>query len=60
MTEPVYQVRSIDVWGNKRIIHTYEKEADAKSAIATMRRRSVARYDYVALPKTVAKAAEKK
>ena len=52
MNEIVYQVRAIDIRGNKRIIHTYETEDDAKSAIATMKRRSPARYDYVAIPKT--------
>ena len=51
MSEPiVYQVRAIDAWGNKRIVHAYETEDAAKAAIQTMRRRAPARYDIKAVP----------
>lgn len=46
----VYQVRAIDAWGNKRIIHAYESEEAAKTAIQIMRRRAPARYDIKAVP----------
>ena len=47
----VYQVRSIDARGNVRVIKNYDLEDDAKSAIATMRQRSPARYEYISIPK---------
>jgi len=46
----VYQVRSVDAEGNENVIHSYETEADAKAAIATMRRRVPRRYIVVPVP----------
>jgi hypothetical protein len=49
--ETVYQVRAIDIHENVRIISEYSTEAAAKSAIATMKQRSPARYEYIAITK---------
>lgn len=46
----VYQVRSIDTRGNKRVVHSYETEEAAKNAIMTMKKRSGCFYDFVAVP----------
>jgi hypothetical protein len=40
----VYQVRVIDAHGNMRIVHAYETDAAAQSAIETMRKRAPGRY----------------
>ena len=47
-----YQVRAIDIHGNIRIINNYDTEDEAKAAIATMKRRSSTRYDYIVVPPT--------
>lgn len=43
----VYQVRSIDAFGNQGIIHAYATEEEAKTAIAMMKKRTNKRYTYV-------------
>jgi hypothetical protein len=43
----VYQVRAIDVYGNVRIVHSYETNDAAKAAIKTMKKRTGQRYVYV-------------
>jgi hypothetical protein len=40
----VYQVRSLDIRGNPRIVHAYETEDAARKAIEIMRTRSNSRY----------------
>jgi hypothetical protein len=46
-----YQVRAIDIHGNVRIINNYDTDVEAKAAITTMKKRSSARYEYIAVPK---------
>ena len=42
--EIVYQVRSVDAWGRQNVVHAYETEAAAKTAIKFMYRRTRKRY----------------
>lgn len=45
----VYQVRAIDVYGNKRIVHSYETEDGARNAIEIMKKKTKMRYDIVTI-----------
>jgi hypothetical protein len=40
----VYQVRSVDAFGNQAIIHAYESEEEAQAAMTMMKKRTSKRY----------------
>jgi len=46
----VYQVRSIDAFGNAKVVHAYATQDEANDAIATMRSRTGKRYTSVPVP----------
>ena len=46
----VYQVRSVDAYGKQNVIHAYETEEEAATAIAMMRSRTGKRYISVPVP----------